>query len=54
MCRVVLDELGEPLTVSPTKNNEQNIILWMDHRAVSQAERINKTKHEGKSFNLFM
>lgn len=26
--------------------NEQNVILWMDHRASREAEEINKTGHE--------
>ncbi|MEJ6078279.1 FGGY-family carbohydrate kinase [Vibrio sp. 1-Bac 57] len=43
---VVLDEDGLPLSVSPTGRSEQNVIMWMDHRAISQAERINATKHD--------
>lgn len=27
-------------------NNNQNVILWMDHRAGKEAARINETKHE--------
>lgn len=42
---VVLDKEGKPLTVSPSGRNEQNIIVWMDHRAIAQAERINALKH---------
>ncbi|WLS80122.1 FGGY-family carbohydrate kinase [Erwinia pyri] len=42
---VVLDKEGKPLTVSPSGRSEQNIIVWMDHRAISQAERINATRH---------
>lgn len=42
---VVLDKEGKPLTVSPSGRSEQNIIVWMDHRAISQAERINATQH---------
>ena len=38
---VVLDKEGQPLTVSPSGRTEQNIIVWMDHRAITQAERIN-------------
>lgn len=26
-------------------NNEQNVILWMDHRASEEAEKINKLQH---------
>jgi FGGY-family pentulose kinase len=43
---VVLDEKGQPVSVSPTGRPEQNVIVWMDHRAVEQSERINATKHE--------
>ncbi len=42
---VVLDPNGQPLTVSPTGRSEQNIIMWMDHRAIVQADRINRTQH---------
>jgi len=42
---VVLDEVDRPVSVSPTGRDAQNVIVWMDHRAISQAERINKTKH---------
>ncbi|CNK77987.1 FGGY-family carbohydrate kinase [Yersinia mollaretii] len=42
---VVLDKEGNPLTVSPSGRSEQNVIVWMDHRAIIQAERINATKH---------
>ena len=27
-------------------NKDMNIIMWMDHRAAEQAERINATQHE--------
>jgi FGGY-family pentulose kinase len=43
---VVLDEDGLPLSVSPTGRREQNVIMWMDHRAINQAERINATHHD--------
>ncbi|SJN54457.1 Ribulokinase [Vibrio ruber DSM 16370] len=43
---VVLNKEGKPLTVSPTGRNEQNVIMWMDHRAITQANRINETKHK--------
>ncbi len=42
---VLLDELDNPVTVSPTGKDEQNIIVWMDHRAISQAQRINSSNH---------
>ncbi|GLQ57041.1 FGGY-family carbohydrate kinase [Devosia nitrariae] len=42
---VVLGEGGEPLPVGDPQRPERDIILWMDHRAVEQAERINKIGH---------
>src|SRR5215831_7607011 len=42
---VALDEGDRPVSLSPTGHDEQNVIVWMDHRAVAQAERINATKH---------
>lgn len=47
---VVLDQQGHPLTVSPTGRREQNIIMWMDHRAIAQADRINAGKHSVLAF----
>ena len=38
---VVLGEGGKPLAVGPSEEAERDIIVWMDHRAVAQAERIN-------------
>lgn len=43
---VAVGEGFEPVTVSPTGKQNQNIIVWMDHRAIQQAERINETGHE--------
>jgi FGGY-family pentulose kinase len=42
----VLDENDKPVTVSPTNEDEQNVIVWMDHRAIGEAGEINQTKHE--------
>ncbi|KAI9487126.1 MAG: hypothetical protein EXX96DRAFT_551912 [Benjaminiella poitrasii] len=45
---VVLDKQGAPQSVdelSNYTNNQFNIILWADHRAVDQANRINATHH---------
>ncbi|CUW45809.1 glycerol kinase [Brucella vulpis] len=41
---VVLGEGGKPLAVGPSNDRARNIIVWMDHRAGEQAERINATK----------
>nr|WP_320142305.1 FGGY-family carbohydrate kinase [uncultured Cohaesibacter sp.] len=38
---VVLDENAEPLAVGPSEDPERNIMVWMDHRAMEQARRIN-------------
>ena len=43
---VVLDESDRPVSVSPTGNDEQNVIVWMDHRALEQTTRINDGKHD--------
>ncbi|XP_033103557.1 FGGY carbohydrate kinase domain-containing protein-like isoform X2 [Anneissia japonica] len=43
---VALDTSFQPLTVSPSGSNEQNIIMWMDHRAEAQAKVINATEHD--------
>ena len=41
-----LDEAGGPVTVSPSGSDERNVIVWMDHRAVEEAARIDRTGHE--------
>jgi len=43
---VALGDGFEPVSVSPTNKKNQNIIVWMDHRAIQQADRINATGHE--------
>jgi D-ribulokinase len=42
---VVLGENARPLTASPSGDDQRNVIVWMDHRAIEQAERINQTGH---------
>ena len=42
---VVLGEGGSPLPVGASEDSDRDIIVWMDHRAVDQAERINGTGH---------
>lgn len=37
---------GQPVSVSPDGAAEQDIILWMDHRAIGEAEEINATRAE--------
>ena len=43
---VCLDARDRALTVSPTGRHEQNVIVWMDHRAIDQAARINAAGHK--------
>ncbi|WP_319529824.1 FGGY-family carbohydrate kinase [uncultured Cohaesibacter sp.] len=38
---VVLDSKGTPLPVGPSDDPDRNIIVWMDHRAIKEAHRIN-------------
>src|SRR5688572_23647373 len=38
---VVVGEGGQPLPVGASGDPNRNIIVWMDHRALDQAERIN-------------
>ncbi|CAO0802477.1 unnamed protein product [Mucor circinelloides] len=45
---VVLDKQGNPQSIDQASNfadNEFNVILWADHRAIEQANRINATHH---------
>ncbi|QFY63965.1 FGGY-family carbohydrate kinase (plasmid) [Rhizobium grahamii] len=43
---VVMGEGGRPLPVGPSDEPSRDIIVWMDHRAVAQAERINELGHD--------
>lgn len=43
---VVLGEGGSSLAVGPSEDPNRDIIVWMDHRAVGQAERINAAGHD--------
>jgi len=43
---VVLGAGGAPLAVGPSEDAARNIIVWMDHRAVDQATRINAMGHD--------
>ncbi len=39
---VVLDAEDRPVTVSSTGRDAQNVMVWMDHRAMTQTARINR------------
>lgn len=43
---VALGQGDAPLTVSPTGSDEQNVIVWMDHRATGEADEINAGGHD--------
>jgi len=43
---VVVGKGGAPLPVGPSEDPERDIIVWMDHRAVNEVERINATNHD--------
>lgn len=43
---VLLDADDRPVTVSPTGRDEQNVIVWMDHRAMRETAEINATGDE--------
>jgi len=38
---VAVDSDGSPVSVSWSGDARRNVIVWMDHRAVNQAQRIN-------------
>ena len=42
---VALDAADRPVTVSPSGDDQRNVIVWMDHRAIDQASRISRTGH---------
>jgi FGGY-family pentulose kinase len=43
---VALDAEDRPVSVSPSGADAQNVIVWMDHRALEQTARINATGHD--------
>ncbi|XP_042674989.1 FGGY carbohydrate kinase domain-containing protein isoform X2 [Centrocercus urophasianus] len=47
---VVVDKQFQPLAVNSQGQNNRNVIMWMDHRAVSQVDRINATQHRILSY----
>lgn len=47
---VVRDKAGQPLTVSTSGDNEWDTIVWLDHRAMAEAEECTTTGHEVLNF----
>ncbi|XP_021000026.2 FGGY carbohydrate kinase domain-containing protein [Parasteatoda tepidariorum] len=47
---VALDKEMKPLSLSKTGNPDLNIILWMDHRAIDEANIINNSCHKVLQF----
>src|SRR4051795_7390304 len=43
---VVLDAGGQPLTASSSGDERRNVIVWMDHRAMTEAREVNETQDE--------
>jgi D-ribulokinase len=43
---VVIDATGSPLTVSGSGDPRRNVIVWMDHRAMAEARRVNETQDD--------
>lgn len=43
---VVIQEKDQPLSVSPTGDPQWNVMMWMDHRAIREAEEINAGGYE--------
>src|SRR5882757_1272120 len=40
---VVLDAVANPLTVSTSGDKRRNVVVWMDHRAITEARLVNDT-----------
>ena len=47
---VVLDTDGKPLSVSEAGDNARNVIVWRDHRALAEAEDINRGGYDVLSY----
>ena len=47
---VALGADGRPVSVSPTDNDDHNIVMWMDHRATDEARAIAATGHDALKY----
>ena len=47
---VAIDADGKPVSVSETGDDQWNVVVWMDHRALGEAEAINKGGYEVLDF----
>lgn len=47
---VLLDRHGRPVTASTTGDDTWNVVMWADHRAIAEAEEINRTGHRALAF----
>jgi D-ribulokinase len=43
---VAIDAASNPLTVSSSGDPRRNVIVWMDHRAMAEARRVNETQDD--------
>ncbi len=43
---VALDVNDNSVSVSKSNENERNVIVWMDHRAITETDFINSTRHK--------
>ncbi len=47
---VLLDRAGNPVTIDLDGGDEKNVIVWMDHRALKEADELNKLSGKHKVF----
>lgn len=47
---VVVGQRGEPIAVGPSGDTNRDIIVWMDHRAIDEADFINESGHDVLKF----
>lgn len=47
---VLVDDQGKPVSVDPDGDDQKNIIVWMDHRALEETAAINSLKNR---FSIF-